>query len=77
MWIGANVAVLPHVHIGDGAVLGAIVAGVPAKHIGYRFSKKVRDSLLRIKWWDWDDDVIKEREQDLYYVEKFIDKYGK
>ena len=48
VWIGANSVVLPGVHIGDGAIIGAgavvrqdvpshaIVAGVPAKVIGWR-----------------------------------------
>lgn len=52
VWIGANVTILKGVTIGRGSVIGAcalliknvlpytIVGGVPAKVIGYRFSKK-------------------------------------
>lgn len=51
VWIGSNVVVLPNVKIGRGAVIGAnavvtknvepyaIVGGVPAKLIKYRFNK--------------------------------------
>ena len=65
VWIGANVSILPGVYIGDGAVIAAgavvtkdvepyaIVGGVPAKVIRYRFSPKEIYILLKIKWWDW------------------------
>lgn len=58
--------------IGDGAVIGAnavvtkdvppyaIVGGVPAKIIRYRFSPEIIDKLLRLKWWELPDDKIAE-----------------
>jgi len=65
VWIGKRSTILSGVKIGHGAVIGAgsivtknvkpyeIVAGNPAKHIRYRFSKKIREFLLKEKWWDW------------------------
>lgn len=65
VWIGSNVVILSGVTIGDGAILAAgavvtknvppyaIVGGVPAKVIRYRFPPQIVESLLRIKWWDW------------------------
>jgi acetyltransferase-like isoleucine patch superfamily enzyme len=66
VWIGLNATILPGVKINDGAVVGAnsvvtkdvppyaIVAGNPAKLIRMRFDRETIDSLLRIKWWNWD-----------------------
>lgn len=70
VWIGQNVTVLPGVHIGDGAIIGAdsvvskdvppyhIVGGNPAKIIRKRFDDDTIDFLLRLKWWDWSDEKI-------------------
>ena len=64
VWIGERVIILSGVKIGDGAIIGAgsvvtkdvepfsIVAGVPAKHIKYRFPREVREKLLEFKWWE-------------------------
>ena len=64
VWIGHNAIVLGGVKIGDGAIIGAgavvtkdvepyaIVGGVPAKVIKYRFSKEIIEQLLETKWWD-------------------------
>lgn len=67
VWIGQNVTIMSGVTIGDGAVIAnsshvvknvepySIVGGNPAKHIRYRFNKDQIESLLKIKWWKWDD----------------------
>jgi ABC-type polysaccharide/polyol phosphate transport system ATPase subunit/acetyltransferase-like isoleucine patch superfamily enzyme len=71
VWIGYDSVILPGVKIGDGAVIGAgsivtknvgdyeIVAGNPAKHIRYRFSKEKIEILKKIKWWEWPIETIK------------------
>ena len=67
VWIGQNVTIKGGVTIGDGAVVGAnalvtkdvppyaIVGGVPARIIRYRFSQDDIAFLLAVKWWCWDD----------------------
>ena len=83
-WNGANVGILEGVKIGDGAVIGAgalvnkdvppyaIVAGVPAKVIKYRFDEKVIKKLLSISWWNKSEKWIKENADSFENVDKFI-----
>ena len=70
VWLGYGALVLSGVTIGDGAVVAArsvvtrdvepysIVAGVPAKHIKFRFQPPTVDALLEIAWWDWPHEKI-------------------
>lgn len=87
VWIGRDVTILPSVNIGDGAVIGtgavvnkdippyAIAVGVPAKVIKYRFSPNEIEILLRTKWWDWPDDMIKENLDSFYKPKLFLDRF--
>lgn len=71
VWIGCNATILRGCKIGDGAIVGAnslvkqdvppyaIVAGVPARIIKYRFDKNKIQNLLSKKWWEWDIEKIK------------------
>lgn len=71
-WIGYDVKIIEGVIIGDGAIVlagavvtkdvppYAIVGGVPAKIIGYRYDDKTIDFLLKIKWWNKNIEWIKE-----------------
>ena len=64
VWIGQNAVILPGVHIGDGAIIGAnsvvgsdvepysIVVGNPARAIRKRFDDELIEMLLKFKWWD-------------------------
>lgn len=70
VWIGQNATILPGVHIGDGAIVGAnsvvgsdvapytIVAGNPAKPLRKRFDDELIQILLELKWWDKSVDEI-------------------
>ena len=70
VWIGLNVIILRGVKIGDGAVVAAgsvvtkdvpayaVVGGIPAKIIKYRFSEEIIKELLNIKWWELRIDLI-------------------
>ncbi|SOD98317.1 CatB-related O-acetyltransferase [Spirosoma fluviale] len=64
VWIGTKSIIMDGVTIGHGAVVAAgaivtkdippyaIVAGVPAKIIKYRFSDSIQNRLLESKWWE-------------------------
>jgi acetyltransferase-like isoleucine patch superfamily enzyme len=70
VWIGHGAVILSNVKIGDGAVVGAgavvthdvapyaIVGGVPAKLIKYRFTEEVIEKLLWLKWWEKSENWI-------------------
>jgi virginiamycin A acetyltransferase len=65
VWIGERAIITPRCgRIGLGAVIGAgsvvtedvpdfaIVAGVPAKLLRYRFAEGLRDAVRRSRWWE-------------------------
>lgn len=80
-----NVVIRGNVRIGSGAYLMAgavvaknvppyaIVAGNPAKIVGYRFSKPDMEALNLVRWWNWDEKKINvELSQDNYKVADII-----
>ena len=87
VFIGANVTILDGVTIGDGAIVGAgavvcedvppfaIVGGVPAKLIRYRFSEEQITALLKIEWWNFPEDMLPCVEQYFDDVNGFIERY--
>ncbi|MBQ7680954.1 MAG: CatB-related O-acetyltransferase [Oscillibacter sp.] len=64
VWIGQNAVILPGVHIGDGAIIGAnsvvggevspyaIVIGNPARELRKRFDDELIHLMLKLRWWD-------------------------
>lgn len=70
VWIGNNVIIFGGLTIGDGAIIGAgaivthdvppyaIVVGVPAKVLRYRFDEKTVADLLKLQWWNLPESVI-------------------
>lgn len=80
VWIAAGAHILHNVNLGNGAVIGAgavvtkdvepyaIVAGIPAKLVKYRFSDKYIEELESIQWWNWPVSVIIENIQFLLHT---------
>lgn len=64
VWIGANALLLGGIKVGNGAIIGAgsvvtrdiprfaIVVGVPAKVVRYRFDENMQNAISESSWWD-------------------------
>ena len=89
-WIGEKATIVSGVTIGNGAVVAtgavvtknvppyAIVAGNPAKIIGYRFEETQIKALQFIRWWNWSDYKVRACANSLYGdIDKFIAKHIK
>ncbi len=89
VWIGHSVLIKQGLNIGTGAVIGMgsvvtkdvppyeIWAGNPAKMIKKRFDDDTITILLKIKWWDKDDTVIKLMADSFNNIDEFIKKFNK
>lgn len=89
VWIGHGAIIMAGVTIGTGAVVGAgavvthdvapytIVAGIPAKPIRRRVTLEQQEQLLRLSWWDWPHDKLRQALPDFrgLSAQQFIDKY--
>lgn len=70
VWIGCGVTVNRNVKVGNGAILAAgcvvtkdvppyaIMAGVPAKVIKFRFSPDTIERMNRLEWWNWPHTIL-------------------
>lgn len=66
VWIGARVTITRGVHVGNGAIIAggavvtkdvppfAIVGGVPARILKYRFPEEVIERFRTLRWWNYD-----------------------
>lgn len=78
VWIGYGATIMSGVHIGQGAVVAAgavvtkdvppyaIVGGVPAKVIKYRFDEEIIQELLKVDYNQLDENMIKQHISELY-----------
>lgn len=84
-YLGQGVIIRDSLNIGVGAVVGAgavvthdvppyaVVAGVPAKVIKYRFDETTREALLQSEWWNWPEEKLGELGDLFQDVSKFLE----
>lgn len=84
VWIGDEVKILEGLKIGDGSIVAAgaivtknvppyaIVGGVPAKIIRYRFSKEIIERLIKKPWWEMDEQWIEEHSPRFIDIQDFL-----
>ena len=92
VWIGTNAIILDGVNVGNGVIIAAgsvvvkdvpdyaVIGGVPAKIIRFRFSDEEIALLSRIKWWDLPKEVLIKniglfREPNFIELEKCLTSY--
>jgi acetyltransferase-like isoleucine patch superfamily enzyme len=78
VWIGKNATIMYGITIGDGAVIAAnahvcrdvapyeIVGGNPIQHLRFRMDEELRNLMLELRWWQLEDEQIKEISETLY-----------
>lgn len=84
VWIGTGVILQDGITIGNGAIVAAgavvnkdvppyaIVGGVPAKVIKYRFSQEIIDKLEKSRWWENEESWLKDHAEYFSDVESFL-----
>ncbi len=89
VWIGHGAIVMPGLSIGHGAVIAAgavvtknvepyaVVAGVPARRIKWRFEKIIREQIIQLAWWDWPQEKLALAVPDMQAlsIEAFLEKW--
>jgi acetyltransferase-like isoleucine patch superfamily enzyme len=83
VWIGFGAKLMEGIRIEDGSIIAAgsvvtkdvppfeIWGGVPAKKIKDRFPNEEKDRLLKIKWWNKDESLLKRNVDKFENVDKF------
>jgi phosphonate metabolism protein (transferase hexapeptide repeat family) len=89
VWIGHGAVIMPGLHIGNGAVIGAnavvthdvppymIVTGVPARPLRPRFAADIAARIERLAWWDWPVEKLARAVPDIQAmpIEAFLDRW--
>jgi acetyltransferase-like isoleucine patch superfamily enzyme len=85
VWIGSNVCILNNVTIGNGSIIAygsvvtrnvpdfAIVAGVPARIVKFRFSEEEIKFINKSKWWDIDTSILSNEFKKMHNIQNFKD----
>jgi acetyltransferase-like isoleucine patch superfamily enzyme len=88
VWLGQNVIITNGANIGNGVIAAAgavitkdvpdyaVVGGVPAKIIRFRYNPTQIEQLNKIAWWNWSDEKIRNCYNDFFDdIDIFINKH--
>lgn len=87
VWIGFRAIIVDGVKIGDGAIIAAnavvtkdvppfaIVGGVPAKVIKYRFENDIILKIIKTNWWNKDEIWLQENYKHFMDFQKFLNTF--
>ncbi|HTT77548.1 MAG TPA: CatB-related O-acetyltransferase [Candidatus Binataceae bacterium] len=87
VWIGLRAAIRDGVEVADGAVIAAgaivtkdvppyaIVTGVPARILRYRFAPRTIEFLLQFKWWNRDEQWLRENWRIFHDAGQFVREF--
>lgn len=87
VWIGGCCKILSNVKIGDGAIIAAgstitkdvppyAIVGGANKLINYRFDEDTIEGLLKLQWWNWDDEKIMNSLKYWHNPKDFLKRYS-
>ena len=87
VWIGARAIIMDGITIGDGSIVAAgavvtkdvppyaIVCGVPAKVLRYRFDEAEIEYLIKFEWWNKDDEWLRDNCKKFHNIHEFKRHY--
>ena len=85
VWIGTHAFIKGGISIGDGAVIGAytivtkdvepytVIVGNPGRVLKKRFDDDLIKKLLKLKWWSFNEDLLRKCSSKMNNVNEFID----
>ncbi|MDP2631813.1 MAG: CatB-related O-acetyltransferase [Candidatus Uhrbacteria bacterium] len=88
VWIGARAILVDGITIGDGVIIGAgavvtknvpdyaVVAGVPAKILRFRFGHEEIEFLKAFRWWDRDIDWLRKNFLYFHNISDLMKRHG-
>lgn len=88
VWIAHGAILRSGIRVGNGAIVAAgavvvhdvpayaIVGGVPAKVIRYRFDEVQRQKLEELKWWDWSENQLRTAVVEMNQPDLFFRRFG-
>ena len=89
VWIGQNSVIMSGVKLGTGCVIAAcavvtrdvpdyaVVAGIPAKIIKYRFNEHLRKALIESQWWCMPETWLEENYLTFSEPERLLEAVGR